>query len=197
MAFSATITLTTAGADTGPFDLYSDADGYISAFETGVAKVDLEAGYTSTLVPNGSSIIRVKSAGTCTNYADLPIGGVTTTTTTTSTSGPQTITISACAAIHPDGSGNVLMYVYASNDVATDVTVAVRWTGSSLTVIDQNITLTVPSFTLCQSVLAGGASAFENGINFQIMSISPASFGTQTYVAGLASLNDTCVGCIA
>ena len=32
------LTLTTAGSDTGPFNLYSDVDGYISAFETGVSK---------------------------------------------------------------------------------------------------------------------------------------------------------------
>ena len=85
MAQTVLITLTTAGADTGPFNLYSDADGYVSAFETGVAKAALQAGYTSTLVPDGASIIRVKSTSAlCTNYVDLPISGVTTTTTTTS-----------------------------------------------------------------------------------------------------------------
>ena len=36
------ITLTTAGADTGNFNLYSDVDGYTAAFETGVAKSALE-----------------------------------------------------------------------------------------------------------------------------------------------------------
>ena len=30
------ITLTTAGADTGPFNLYSDIDGYLVPFVTGV-----------------------------------------------------------------------------------------------------------------------------------------------------------------
>jgi hypothetical protein len=38
------ITLTTAGTNTGPFDLYSDADGFISAFATGVSKAALLAG---------------------------------------------------------------------------------------------------------------------------------------------------------
>ena len=37
------ITLTLAGADTGPFDLYSDLDGYITPFETGVSKAALLA----------------------------------------------------------------------------------------------------------------------------------------------------------
>ena len=78
-----TITLTTAGADTGPFNLYSDTDGYVSAFETGVAKASLEAGYTSSLVPNFTSIIRVMSASTaCNNYIDINVVQTTTTTTT-------------------------------------------------------------------------------------------------------------------
>jgi hypothetical protein len=66
------ITLTTAGADSGPFDLYSDLDGFTAAFETGVAKVDLLAGYPSALVPDGTTIIRVKSNNSlCTNYIDI------------------------------------------------------------------------------------------------------------------------------
>ena len=55
------ITLTTAGSSTGPFSLYSDANSYSTPFETGVAKSSLLAGYTSTLVPNGTTIIRVMS----------------------------------------------------------------------------------------------------------------------------------------
>lgn len=85
MAQTVIITLTTAGADTGPFNLYSNVDGYVSAFQTGVAKASLLAGFTSTVVPDGASIIRVKSTSAlCTNYIDLNISGVTTTTTTTS-----------------------------------------------------------------------------------------------------------------
>lgn len=79
------ITLTVAGADSGPFDLYSDVDGFVSAFETGVAKASLLAGYSSSLVPNGATVIRVKSTGICTNYIDIPIAPIPTTTTTTTT----------------------------------------------------------------------------------------------------------------
>jgi len=79
-----TITLTYAGPDTGPFNLYSDVDGFISAFETGVSKAALLAGYTTSLVPNGTTIIRVMSASElCTDFTDIVIGGECTTTTTT------------------------------------------------------------------------------------------------------------------
>jgi hypothetical protein len=75
------ITLTTAGADSGPFfDLYSNVDGYSVPFETGVSKSALVAGYMSSSVPNGTTIVRVYSNGLCVNYIDLTI---TTTTTTT------------------------------------------------------------------------------------------------------------------
>lgn len=81
------ITLTTAGADTGPFNLYSDVDGYTSAFETGVPKVSLLAGYTSFVAPDFTTVVRVMSSGTCTNYIDIPVDVCTTTTTTTTIGG--------------------------------------------------------------------------------------------------------------
>lgn len=81
MAQTVLITLTTAGTDTGPFDLYSDADAYVTPFENDVPKASLVAGYTSVLVPDLATIIRVQSDSLCTNYIDLTI--VTTTTTTT------------------------------------------------------------------------------------------------------------------
>ena len=78
------ITLTTAGADTGPFNLFSDANGYTSAFAVGVSKLDLEAGYPSDLVPDGTTTIKITSINSlCSNSIYLPTGITTTTTTTT------------------------------------------------------------------------------------------------------------------
>jgi hypothetical protein len=69
----ATITLTTAGADTGPFNLYTDVDDYVTPFLTGVSKGALELGYITAAVPNAATIIRVLSNGVCTNYIDIEI----------------------------------------------------------------------------------------------------------------------------
>jgi len=52
MARSVYITLTSAGVDTGPFNLYSNADSYVTPFETNVSKASLLVGYLSKLVPN-------------------------------------------------------------------------------------------------------------------------------------------------
>lgn len=77
------LTLTTAGTDTGPFDLYSDVDGYTVAFEIGVAKSALVAGYLTTVAPVGTTTVRIQSTGICTNYIDIILVVPTTTTTTT------------------------------------------------------------------------------------------------------------------
>jgi hypothetical protein len=75
------ITLTSAGADAGPFNLYSNVDGFVSAFATGVSKAVLLAGY-SVIAPAGTTTVRIISSGVCTNYIDVVIGATTTTTTT-------------------------------------------------------------------------------------------------------------------
>jgi len=92
------ITLTTAGTDTGPFNLYSNVDGYVSAFETGVSKAALVAGYSSALVPNGTATIRIKSTGTCVNYIDVTVVTTTTTTSSTTSTSSTTTTTSSTAA---------------------------------------------------------------------------------------------------
>ena len=84
------ITLTVAGADSGPFNLYSNLDGFTAAFESGVSKASLLAGYPSALVPDYTTTIRVKSDGVCVNYIDILLESTTTTTTTVI--GPTTTT---------------------------------------------------------------------------------------------------------
>jgi hypothetical protein len=80
------ITIAAAGTDTGPFNIYSNADAYVTAFASGIAKSALLAGYTSSAVPDAATSVRVKSNNdTCTNYVDMAITGTTTTTTSTTT----------------------------------------------------------------------------------------------------------------
>ena len=85
------ITLGIAGTDSGHFDLYSNNDGYTSAFESGVSKAALLAGYPSSLVPDYTVVIRVRSNNIlCTNYVDIPVIESPTTTTTSSSSSSTT-----------------------------------------------------------------------------------------------------------
>jgi hypothetical protein len=73
MAKSVIIKLTTAGTSVGPFNMLSDADSYVTPFETNVSRATLVTGYTSSLVPNAATIIRVLSSGSCTQSVDLTI----------------------------------------------------------------------------------------------------------------------------
>lgn len=98
------ITLTSAGADAGPFDLYSDTDGYLTPFATGILKATLLGGYLSSAVPDGTTSIRIVSTGECTNYIYVSVEGTTTTTTSTSST-----TTTSTTTIAP-----IMAYWYAS-----------------------------------------------------------------------------------
>jgi len=81
----ATITLTTAGLATGPFDLYSDLDEFSVPFATGVTRDQMLAGYLTYNLPDYptmTTIVRVKSTVYCVNYLDINVTPLTTTTTT-------------------------------------------------------------------------------------------------------------------
>lgn len=92
------ITLTSAGASAGPFNLYSDTDGYVTPFATGISRATLLGGYTSSAVPDGTTSIRILSTGTCTNNIIVSVVG-TTTTTTSSSSTSSTSTTTTIAPI--------------------------------------------------------------------------------------------------
>jgi hypothetical protein len=102
------ITLTTAGSNSGPFNLYSNLDGYTSAFATGISKSTLLAGYSSSAVPDFTTTIRLVSTGVCTNYIDIVLNAPTTTTTTTvapTTTTTTTLTCSSYILLAPGVSG--------------------------------------------------------------------------------------------
>lgn len=98
MSKSVIITLTTAGADTGPFDIYGNHDNYSVAIVTSIAKSTLLSGYTCNIVPDDATILRIKSNNnSCSNYINLNIPAPPTTTTTT-TSAPVTTTTTTTPA---------------------------------------------------------------------------------------------------
>ena len=85
------ITLTLAGSDVGPFNLYSNLDGFTTPTATGVSRAALVAGYTATL-PDWTTQVLVKSTGVCLRDLYLNITGAPTTTTTTSSTSSTTTT---------------------------------------------------------------------------------------------------------
>jgi len=89
------ITLTLAGANSGPFNLYSNSDGYTTPFESNVNKAALQAGYSSALVPDTASVIRVVSVGDCVNFIDIPLTSITSSTSSTSSTSTSSTSTSS------------------------------------------------------------------------------------------------------
>ncbi len=87
------ITLTNPGVDTGPFNIYTNVDNYVTAVATNISRVTLISGYNAT-VPSTADTVKVESTGTCTSSIYLTVIQPTT-TTTTSTSSTTTTTSSS------------------------------------------------------------------------------------------------------
>ena len=134
MAKSAIITLTTAGTDTGPFNLLSDVDSYATPFETNVAKSSLIAGYTTNLIPDAATIIRVQSSSSlCTNFINLTYPTISTTTTTTTTTAPTTSTTTTTTTVAPTTSTTTTTTTAAPTTSTTTTTTTAAPTTSTTT----------------------------------------------------------------
>ncbi len=76
------------GSDTSTFDIYTDSDSYTNPIHFNISKNELINGYTSTIVPDNATIIKVSSNSIiCPDqFILIPISTTTTTTTTTNSS---------------------------------------------------------------------------------------------------------------
>lgn len=123
-----TITLTSPGADTGPFDLYSNIDSYAVPFQTGVPRASLISGYNATSVPNAATTIKVKSNNAnCTSEIFLSISGITTTTTSTTSTTTTTI---GCFAV--EYGFDDLNPSTACENYTLGSTIIMLWNGTTL-----------------------------------------------------------------
>jgi hypothetical protein len=73
MPNSVVITLTSAGLDTGPFNLYSNITSYSIPFATNILRNDLITGITVTVPTNTSTIKLESSNSTCSVYINLSV----------------------------------------------------------------------------------------------------------------------------
>jgi hypothetical protein len=176
------------GGSAGPFDLYSDANGYTIPFATNISAAVLQAGYTSNVVPNGTTIIRVTSVGICTNSVDTPINLITT-TTTSSTSTSSTSTTSTSTTIAQ------ACYVY---DLTATIDNA-SWTAqlcsggvtSGVLPFIGN-TITTPCIINTSLVLTG-ITAFTNSIDCSTTTTTSSSTSTSTSSTTTTTTTCACV----
>lgn len=97
------VKLNTAGSDTGPFMVYSNVDGYITAYGINITKANLTSGVTVT-VPDFTTSVKIRSNGKCTNSIIVNIAPAGSTTTTTTVI-PSTTTTSSTTTTTTSGGG--------------------------------------------------------------------------------------------
>ena len=100
------------------------------------------------------------------------------------------VTINIGTQPYANGSGEITVYAYANvglTYVDTNIQVYFQWTGDLFNDIYGSVT--IYNGYNCGSNTFGGAEFGEYTSMFDILSISPASSGTQTYVNGYANTN--------
>jgi hypothetical protein len=174
------IIFTSFGSDAGPFNLYSDVDGFSSAFASGVTKLQLITGFSYNSVPDGTTIIRAQSFGVCTNFVDLPINLLPTTSTTSSstTIAPSTTTTTSNTTGLPIYTGFTMSNV---SDELTPNTACTNQSGLAITkyhsgeAIDPIVGDTIFNDINGTSTFNGNARFWKfdkNGLGFGAMKIS-------------------------
>ena len=190
---TATITLTIpVGGIAGPFDLYSDATGYIIPFGTGISALTLEAGYTTSSIPDGTTIIRVFSTGTCTNYIDITINLITT-TTTSSTSTSTSTTTSTSTSTSTTTSTSTSTSTTTSTTTAAPTTTTTTTADANLGVANYTTIVTIDdvyafgwSTVLTVPILAGETNTGSHGATTNPVNISVSNItGLLGYCATL------------
>lgn len=200
------VTLSLAGTDVGPFNMYSNADGFVNAIATGVTRAALLAGYSLTGVPDSATIVRAQSTGTCTNFLDMYLSGGTTTTTTSSTSTTTSTTtpvveclIGDTSAISSCGGGESALFTVSAGHTALITPGGYYYSGSGTRTYTSYImnaanTVVLYTFTYTQTGSAPGTWTSDLPSN-----ILPAgSYRLRTDIvncftsSGSFSLNATC-----
>jgi len=177
MAQTVTITLTSAGSESGPFNLYSNEDGYTTAFALSVPKASLLAGYTSVVVPDLTTTIRITSVGICTNSIDVNVSGITTTTTTTTSTTSTTSTTIPTPYTTLTGSFTVVNDT-SSMDGAV-VNLGGYGTGSTIVI------------NASQLYSVSGPIYSPNSVVFTITPVDPLSYAITSTINTLS-----CPGCV-
>ena len=199
------VTLTLAGTDVGPFNMYSNADGFVNAIATGVTRAALLAGYSLTGVPDSATIVRAQSTGTCTNFLDMYLsGGTTTTSTSTSTTTSTTTSVVPCltgdtSAVGSCAGGESALFTVSAGNLAL-ITPSGYFSGGSGTrtyacyIMNAANDTVLYTFTYTQTSMSPGT--WVSTLPSNILSAGSYRLRTDTVncfsASGSFSLNATC-----
>lgn len=157
MPFSVTITLNTIVGTPGPFSLYSCTGATCSGtpFVTGVSLSSLQGGYLTSLVPNGTTDVKIKSTGVgCTYEIIKPITGIPTHTPTPTPTSTPTIT----PTLTPTNTPNTTIepdYFYYAMGPCSDM----RYSYTASTITGFSPPIRIPG---CETLATIGTLSLQN-----------------------------------
>jgi hypothetical protein len=172
------IQLTTAGPNTGPFDIYSiDSGGIVTGpFETNISRTQLLSGFVSVNVPNNCVRIRLVSKSVaCPNILELPLP-----ITTTTTAGPTTSTTTRATTSTTSTS---------STSTSTSSTTTAAPTTTTTTIATTSTTTAFPGYcySMFNNLTIGSAPIVVPYVNASGVSTSVTVAPQATaYVCGLS-----------
>ena len=145
--------LTTAGVDSGPFDLYSNLDAYSEPFEENISRASLITGY-STDVPDYATVVRITSKEDCISSVDITLrdvecdlegytGVITTTSTSTSTTSTSTSTTSTSTSTS------------STTTTTTTLSISYKYNADAYTCVGCNSTIYGIGFTNAELLTVG------------------------------------------
>jgi len=163
---SVLLQLTSAGADTGPFEISSDGESpAFSVVLATVSKAALTTGITVS-VQDDTTVVRITSTGVCDNYQDVLIDtpAPTTTTTTSAAIVPATVLIDNNSV---DLSiGNVIVNGVNITGATFTVDPAESTSGSTISLGTYTINVVVSGTSPSQSITVIDSAGTETCLNF-------------------------------
>ena len=172
------------GADLGPFNVFSNADGYTNPLAVGVSRPIMINGLPLNGIPSNATIIRVISTGDCTNQVDIPINLLPVTTSSTTTLAPTTTTTTTAAVITTTSTTTV-----AATTTTTSTTQAPTTTTSTTQAPTTTSTTTLAPTTTTTSTT--GAPATTSTTSSTTSTTSSTSSTTTTSSTTLAPTTST------
>ena len=112
MAYKVTLLITPLGAQTGPFNLYSDIDGYTNIFST-ITQAQLSVGFP-VLVPDNTTSVKIVSTGICGTSIIVNIVGVPSVTPTITPTITPTVTPTPTLTPTPTPTKSIFANVFPS-----------------------------------------------------------------------------------
>lgn len=164
-----------------------------------MSKAALLAGYSSALVPNGTTTVRIKSTGTCVNYIDVTVVTTTTTTSsTTSTTSSTTTSTSSTTTTTSSTAAPTELLVYAkyinapsTGDLQFSINAGPNFNAGAIPTSSCNYMFTISGITAGDSITFTDSNTQAIAGSTSVCPSGPGGFGCTYNYSVLVSGSQT------